>query len=202
MSSRCRPSNRDNPFSRRHLSSKCRLPRKHQPLGKDCLSEECSSTSSVFRVCSASFWLACACFCIVTEFATRPGSLPALGLLAAIPLVWLPAWHWALPICFPYILFWIAFSPRLNLHGWAKYGDFSYGVYLYGSAVLQLSIHYFPHRWVPFPLGVFTCIVSTGVAALSWCFVEKPALAWKNRSLPPLPAFLRYQGTGIAKIKK
>lgn len=128
--------------------------------------------------------------------------LPALGLLAVIPFVWPLGWHWALPFCFSYFVFYVAFSPRLKLHHWARNGDYSYGVYLYGTAVLQLSLYYFPHRWTPLPLGIFSCIAATGVAVLSWNWVEKPALKWKNRSLPPLPAFLKYKGTGIPKREK
>ena len=70
-------------------------------------------------------------------------------------------------------------------------GDYSYGLYLYGMPVQQVLIALVGAMplWVHFPLSV---AVAGGVAALSWHWVEKPALglkAWvRRRSVRPTPA--------------
>lgn len=59
-------------------------------------------------------------------------------------------------------------------------GDYSYGLYLYGMPVQQTLMALFGPMplWVHFPLSV----VATGAcAAVSWHWIERPALALKSR---------------------
>lgn len=60
----------------------------------------------------------------------------------------------------------------------ARFGDFSYGLYLYAFPVQQAVLSVWPQAEYP----VLLCTVLTlPLAALSWHFVEKPALAWRGR---------------------
>jgi peptidoglycan/LPS O-acetylase OafA/YrhL len=78
-----------------------------------------------------------------------------------------------------YLLFWLAFrvtwQPFLRLN--AK-DDISYGVYLYAWPIASLLIWYW--RDIPaIPLGLLTFVGAVLCGAISWRFIEKPALALK-----------------------
>jgi peptidoglycan/LPS O-acetylase OafA/YrhL len=69
-----------------------------------------------------------------------------------------------------------------------KWGDFSYGVYLYGYPVQQMLMRTIGPK-VPF--GVFiglSCLGTLLLAVLSWHFVEKPFLKLKKRTTRDVPS--------------
>lgn len=63
--------------------------------------------------------------------------------------------------------------------------DYSYGVYLYGWPVQQALVAAFPWCRVWWVNIILTLLLAGGFAALSWHFIEKPALAARK----PLKAF-------------
>ena len=64
-----------------------------------------------------------------------------------------------------------------------RFGDLSYGLYLYAFPVQQLILAFLPD--VAFP--VLLCVVlTTPVAFLSWHLIEQPALLWRRRALRSL----------------
>ena len=81
-----------------------------------------------------------------------------------------------------YPLFFVAFNPKLKLQNWGKRGDFSYGIYLYGWPIQLLLLYWFPSRLSPLSLSIGALVCATGVAFLSWHFVEKPFLKLKSRN--------------------
>lgn len=85
-----------------------------------------------------------------------------------------------LPLCGSYVLLYMAFAPRLGLQRFARYGDFSYGLYLYAFPVQQLLILYSGGRLTIFALFCSAFAVSLGLAILSWHFIERPSLRWKR----------------------
>jgi peptidoglycan/LPS O-acetylase OafA/YrhL len=87
------------------------------------------------------------------------------------------------PFVGAYLLLYIAFHPRIQFHDFARSGDFSYGMYLYGWPIQQLLKLYFQPHLTPTSLFVWAVLFSACAAALSWRFVEKPALSLKPRSL-------------------
>ena len=82
-------------------------------------------------------------------------------------------------ILVPYIVFYLAFIPgKLNSIG--KYGDFSYGVYIYAFPVQQALV-YFLGVDIPLNLYILLSIVTTfPFAVASWFLIEKKALKYKN----------------------
>jgi peptidoglycan/LPS O-acetylase OafA/YrhL len=85
---------------------------------------------------------------------------------------------WVLGMVIAYGSLWFAYRP--NLHFFNRFGDYSYGLYLWGFPVEQMVMHAFgaPTRplWiflVSFPLTLLCAIVS-------WHIVEKPALRLKR----------------------
>lgn len=93
--------------------------------------------------------------------------------------------RWVMPFVSGYALFYLAFSKRIKLHHFAKYGDVSYGIYIYAFPVQQLVVHY-THNSLSPPVHflVSMCFILP-CAALSWYLVEQP--------------FLRLKGKGKAK---
>lgn len=88
----------------------------------------------------------------------------------------------AFPPALTYAIFYLAFDQRITLHHAARYGDFSYGVYLWGFPVQQMLI-VLCRSWAPFPLFVLMSLggaLAFGVA--SWQIVERHFL---RRAKPP-----------------
>jgi len=59
-----------------------------------------------------------------------------------------------------------------------KFGDLSYGIYIYAWPVQQITVAYLPDATFTLLL-VISLAVTTGLAWLSWRLIEKPALAFK-----------------------
>ncbi|MEH2293572.1 acyltransferase family protein [Nostoc sp.] len=82
------------------------------------------------------------------------------------------------PFTLPYILFWLAF--KLPFRNFDKYGDFSYGLYIYSSPVEQMLAFFGLHKRgfiVYFLLSILVAII---LSVLSYEFIEKPALKLKK----------------------
>lgn len=80
----------------------------------------------------------------------------------------------------PYIVLWIAFTRHIPFQRAGRWGDFSYGLFLYSFPVQQTLLHFFP---ATFNLPVFillSFICTLPIAVMSWYFVEKPALGWRK----------------------
>ncbi len=86
----------------------------------------------------------------------------------------------ALAICGTYLIFYVGFHPGIRFHNFAKHGDFSYGMYLYGFAVQQLMVRHVPLARHPLMLTLLAVCGAFALAMLSWHFVEKPFLKFKN----------------------
>ena len=65
------------------------------------------------------------------------------------------------------------------LGNFSKYGDFSYGIYIWHYPILQVFSHFklFENPWAGFP-SLFACIFL--VSYLSWHLIEKPFLRRKS----------------------
>jgi peptidoglycan/LPS O-acetylase OafA/YrhL len=65
---------------------------------------------------------------------------------------------------------------------WLRNRDYSYGIYLYGTPIIQANIALFPflrgHGYLTF---AFALVSATAFAAFSWNVIEKPTLALKRR---------------------
>ena len=87
----------------------------------------------------------------------------------------------AFPLCGTYLTFYLAYGRRIDLSGFGKHGDFSYGIYIYGFPIQQMiatqfggSMDPYLNFFISYPL-VLLC------AYLSWNFIEKRTLNWKHR---------------------
>lgn len=91
-----------------------------------------------------------------------------------------PHWfRWVHPLCVPYLLLYLAFVPGGFVRLYNRVGDYSYGTYLYAFPIQQTWMHLFPGS------GVVALMLGSGaavlvVAALSWHFVEGPAMRYAH----------------------
>lgn len=123
-----------------------------------------------------------------------PRSTPLLmvGLIACIVAFWWPyrplgiiLAHLIVPPTLAYGVFFFAFHPKIGLHAAARFGDFSYGTYLYGFVIQQMLLATLPLGFWPFVLLSMLCSLLAGAA--SWFLVERHFLRCKPRSIAPRP---------------
>ena len=102
--------------------------------------------------------------------------LALAGLVLSVPL------HEFIPL-FPlfgcYLALWLALTPRLPPIGAARFGDLSYGLYIYGWPVEEGTIRLLGGSaswWQVFALAL---PATAALAFLSWHLVERPALQLK-----------------------
>ena len=89
---------------------------------------------------------------------------------------------WNLPIEWLTLPYMIVSFGRLSLPGLrriSRFGDYSYGLYLYAFPMQQLVLFLWPDMQTPL---LFCVLVTLPPAILSWHLVEKPALRLKPRS--------------------
>jgi peptidoglycan/LPS O-acetylase OafA/YrhL len=91
-----------------------------------------------------------------------------LVISAAVP----PAGRVVFPLAITYLLFWFAFQSPCRFYGWSRYGDFSYGIYLYAFPLQQLMTMRFPGT-SPIVLFLISTPLSVIAGVLSWHLLEK-----------------------------
>jgi peptidoglycan/LPS O-acetylase OafA/YrhL len=77
------------------------------------------------------------------------------------------------PLAGAYLLFYLAFAPWLPLHQAARFGDFSYGLYLWGYPIQQLLVQHTGHPETPLHLFATAAPLAFMAAVLSWYGVER-----------------------------
>lgn len=120
-------------------------------------------------------------------FNGRVALLALVGLVASVPLQsFIPLF--AIFGC--YLALYLALDPRFPVLPAARFGDLSYGLYIYGWPVQQTILYLRPGlSW--WELFLVSMVATAGVAFLSWHLIEKRALGLKPRStaaMKPAPA--------------
>jgi peptidoglycan/LPS O-acetylase OafA/YrhL len=120
-------------------------------------------------------------------FDGRVALLALAGLILSVPLrQFIPLF----PVFGCYLALWLALNPRLPALPAARWGDLSYGLYIYGWPVEEGVIWMLGGRGFWWQVLVLALPVTAALAALSWHFVERPALRLKPgaRRQAALPA--------------
>jgi len=89
------------------------------------------------------------------------------------------AGSWLFDLALPYVVIYVGFVRLPLIHQFGKFGDFSYGMYLYAFPVQQLTAYFFRHMG----FGMFMMIsflATLTCAVASWHWIEKPALLLKK----------------------
>ena len=93
--------------------------------------------------------------------------------------------------CGSYLVIYLAFAGRWRFPA-ARYGDLSYGLYIYGWPVEQLTVRALGGAAPWWEVFAIALPLTAAVAFLSWRLVEAPALRFKPRPPAGIPAFDQY----------
>jgi peptidoglycan/LPS O-acetylase OafA/YrhL len=140
------------------------------------------------------YFLAGACCYYYRSSIVRNNLIAVLASIAiVISFSWIKCIDEVLPFAGTYLLFFIAYHRRIPFGNFARYGDFSYGVYLYAWPVQQVLVYFFYSSLNPWILFFSAFCITTMLAFCSWHLVEKPFLKLKRQikvQPAPLPAVI------------
>ena len=124
---------------------------------------------------------------------------PNIALFAAIGLVLSGLYDGAFILWFPifgcYLALYLALNPKLPVLPAARFGDLSYGLYIYGWPSQQTVI-WLMHGHAPWwQVFLLATLLASALAFLSWHLIEKRALSLK-------PGNGTWQGPGLGILPK
>ncbi|MEH7179426.1 acyltransferase family protein [Neobacillus vireti] len=94
--------------------------------------------------------------------------------------------EYAFSIFGTYLIFYVAFDSAVKFHNFGKFGDFSYGIYIYAFPIQQVMTHIFNNQLTPIENFLLSFPVTLVFAIISWYLVEKRALKYKKVSIKSL----------------
>jgi peptidoglycan/LPS O-acetylase OafA/YrhL len=116
-----------------------------------------------------------------------PLSTILLGVLVCLSIVVHGTFlfPYALGLALTYFCFWFAYVP--NLHFFNRFGDYSYGLYLWGFPVQQAVAAVIGHATHARTNFAISLPIALAIAVASWHWLEKPVLRLKSRFNPNAP---------------
>ena len=120
-------------------------------------------------------------------FDGRIALLALAGLVLSVPL---RQFIVLFPIFGCYLALWLALTPRLPIIPAARFGDLSYGIYIYGWPAEEAAVWFLGGGAAWWQVFLLALPAAAALAFLSWHLVERPALRLKPRARH-LPATLR-----------
>ncbi|HKM71821.1 MAG TPA: acyltransferase [Stellaceae bacterium] len=121
-------------------------------------------------------------------FDGRIALLALAGLVLSVPL---RQFILLFPLFGCYLALWLALTPRLPVIPAARFGDLSYGIYIYGWPVEQGVVWLLGGRAAWWQVFLLALPAAAALAFLSWHLVERPALRLKRGSRRPPAPLLR-----------
>ena len=110
---------------------------------------------------------------------SEPGAVAAFILVSVSPF--LPMQWFIRLLALPYLITYLALMPTKYAHKFSRYGDFSYGMYIYAWPVQQVIAAVGHGHVGPLRLTLYAFPPILILAALSWHLIEKPSLKLKRR---------------------
>ena len=97
------------------------------------------------------------------------------------------------PLAGGYLLFWISFHPTIRFFNASRFGDLSYGAYLFAFPIQQLIVSVSGHRMEPLALFAVSTPIILLAALTSYHLIEHPfmQLGKDAASVFPLPSAFR-----------
>ena len=128
-------------------------------------------------------------------FDGRIALLALAGLVLSVPLRQFILFF---PLFGCYLALWLALTPRLPIIPAARFGDLSYGIYIYGWPVEQGVIWLLGGRAVWWQVFLLALPAAAALAFLSWHLVERPALRLKPGARRSRVALRREAGVEVS----
>ncbi len=91
----------------------------------------------------------------------------------------------AISVLLPFCILWFGTSSTKGIRNFGRYGDFSYGIYIYAFPVQQTVMLSTQNALPLWAAGGLSAIVTLAFACLSWHFIEQPALELKKHLRRP-----------------
>jgi len=114
--------------------------------------------------------------------ATRLTDIGALMALTALTIsAFLPGQFVVMLLALPYLVLYLAFLPSRFLGSFGRFGDFSYGMYIYAWPIQQAIIAFSHHNIGLLKLFAYEFPTILLLSIASWHLIEKPALKLKKR---------------------
>jgi peptidoglycan/LPS O-acetylase OafA/YrhL len=138
----------------------------------------------------ATYFLVGMSCCLYRDRLRFEGRAALVSLTALAASLFVPGLAWfAFPVFGAYCFFHFGFSPTVRLQRFARHGDFSYGIFLYGWPAAQLGLLWLGGGLQPVTLMGVSLAGAAALAFVSWHLVEQPCLNLKPRRRPaPAPA--------------
>jgi peptidoglycan/LPS O-acetylase OafA/YrhL len=119
-------------------------------------------------------FMAGVCFYRIRHHVPLRNSWIACAILLLGIATWTaPLWALLFPIAGAYLIFAVAFHPSIPFHGFGRFGDFSYGTYLYAFPIQQLIMLWFGRPVSPFLLFALATPATLLMAVASWYGIER-----------------------------
>jgi len=115
-------------------------------------------------------------------FDGRIALLALAGLVLSVPL---HQFILLFPLFGCYLALWLALTPRLPVFPAARFGDLSYGIYIYGWPAEQGAIWLLGGHAAWWQVFLIALPAAAALAFLSWHLVERPALRLKPATRRP-----------------
>jgi len=87
------------------------------------------------------------------------------------------------PLLAAYPLLYLGTSQAPDLGNWRRFGDISYGIYLWGWPIQQVIRAFLGDSWAGWQFFMVCMPAAALCGWLSWHLIEQPALAYKKRHL-------------------
>lgn len=121
------------------------------------------------------FFIGASCFVLQRHIVLHTKVFLALAMLLLFASQDADAFHLVYGASIAYFVFFLGHIPRGAVRAFNRVGDYSYGLYIFAFPVQQTLVATFPSISVLEMIGT-SFIITLALAALSWHFVEKPAL--------------------------
>jgi peptidoglycan/LPS O-acetylase OafA/YrhL len=129
----------------------------------------------------AAYFLIGGCYYLVRDRIPRDWRLAAGALLVWSLSFQSPLMRFIGYVALPYVFFYLASLPLPSLRKFAKFGDFSYGLYVFGFPVQQAIVHFLGPAQSVNRFFLLAFSVSLLLSVISWHLVESPALKLKRK---------------------
>ncbi|MDZ7960400.1 MAG: acyltransferase [Aulosira sp. DedQUE10] len=124
-------------------------------------------------------FLAGSLFCLYQDKIPHDKRFFVLSLLLSIIALKFNFYFWLETFTLPYIILCLSiYLPWKNFD--TKYGDYSYGIYIYHFPILQLLIAYKLEKLGVLIYSLIGLLLTLPFAYASWNLIEKPSLKFKN----------------------